>query len=77
MDLAIINGNYALGAGLTPSKDAIALESGENNPYANVLVVRTEDKDKESLKTLAGLLCSQQTKDWIAQKYSGSVISTC
>src|SRR5690606_29023574 len=36
-DASIINGNYALEAGLTPSEDAILLESGENNPYANIL----------------------------------------
>jgi D-methionine transport system substrate-binding protein len=37
---AVINGNYALEAGFKPAKDALALESGENNPYANLLVVK-------------------------------------
>ena len=37
VDIAIINGNYALENGLKPSKDAIYLESGEGNPYANIL----------------------------------------
>ena len=36
--LAVINGNYALEAGLEPARDALALERAEGNPYANVLV---------------------------------------
>ena len=42
VDAAIINGNYALEADLSPSKDAIALEDGKNNPYGNLLVRRTD-----------------------------------
>lgn len=38
VDLAVINGNYALEAGLVPAKDALGLERAEHNPYANVLV---------------------------------------
>jgi D-methionine transport system substrate-binding protein len=34
----VINGNYALEAGLTPAKDALGLESASHNPYANILV---------------------------------------
>ncbi len=36
VDLAVINGNYALEAGLVPAKDALGLESANNNPYANI-----------------------------------------
>ena len=36
--LAVINGNYALEAGLEPARDALALERADGNPYANVLV---------------------------------------
>ena len=34
----MINGNYALEAGLEPARDALGLESAQNNPYANILV---------------------------------------
>jgi len=75
LDLAVINGNYAIQAGLTPSKDALAVESGENNPYANMLVVRTADKDKPALVKLNDLLHSDQVKQFILQQWpDGSVI---
>ncbi|WP_035759809.1 MetQ/NlpA family ABC transporter substrate-binding protein [Granulicoccus phenolivorans] len=77
LDAAVINGNYALQANLTPSKDAIAVEKAEGNPYANVLVVKEADANKPSLKKLGELLCSQATKDFINQKYQGSVIPAC
>lgn len=77
VDAAVINGNYALEAKLSPAKDAIAVEKAQGNPYANLLVVRTADKDKPALKTLAQLLCSKQTQDWIASTYNGAVIPAC
>ncbi|MDO5496019.1 MAG: MetQ/NlpA family ABC transporter substrate-binding protein, partial [bacterium] len=40
VDAAVINGNYALDADLVPSEDAIVLESGEDNPYANIVAWR-------------------------------------
>ena len=39
--VSVINGNYALQGGLTPAKDALALESGENNPYVNIFSCQT------------------------------------
>lgn len=77
LDAAVINSNFALVNGLDPLKDTIATERTESNPYANVLVVRSEDKNEEPLKKLAELLCSTQTQDWIAQKYQGSVVPAC
>ena len=64
-DLAVINGNYALDAGLTPSKDALVLEQAKDSPYANELVVRTADKDNEYLKKLAELMTSPELKTYI------------
>lgn len=77
LDAAVINSNFALVNGLDPIKDAIATERAEDNPYANVLVVRSEDKNEEPLKKLAELLCSTQTQDWITQKYQGAVVPAC
>ena len=74
-DLAVINGNYALDAGLTPSKDALVLEQAKNSPYANELVVRTADKDNEYLKKLAELMTSPELKTYIEQNWTdGSVL---
>ncbi|APH03780.1 MetQ/NlpA family ABC transporter substrate-binding protein [Bacillus weihaiensis] len=73
-DAVIINGNYALAAGLNPAEDAVALEAGEDNPYANIIVVRSEDKDNEEIKTLVEVLKSQEIKEFINTKYPGSVL---
>ena len=72
--ISVINGNYALEGGLTPSKDALALESATNNPYANVLVVKKGHENDEGIKILAKLLTSPEVKKFIEDKYSGSVI---
>ena len=74
-DLAVINGNYALDAGLKPSQDSLVLEQAKNSPYANELVVRTEDKDNEHLKKLAELMNSEQLRTYIEQTWTdGSVL---
>ena len=75
VDVAVINGNFALQADLTPSEDAIALEAGEDNPYANIVAVRAADKDKPELLKLDELLHSQEVKDFIAETWAdGAVI---
>lgn len=73
-DASVINGNYAIDAGLKPATDALALEQAEGNPNANGLVTRTELKDDKRIRDLAELLASQQVKDYIKQTFNGSVI---
>jgi D-methionine transport system substrate-binding protein len=71
----VINGNYALEAGINPAEDSLVLEEGEDSPYANFVVVRTEDKDNEALKKLDELLHSDQTRSFIEDTYTdGSVV---
>ncbi|MEM6049536.1 MetQ/NlpA family ABC transporter substrate-binding protein [Erwinia sp. P7711] len=74
VDAAIINGNYALEAGLTPSKDALGLESAEHNPYANLLVTTPELAKDPRVLQLAKDLTSPQVADFIRKNYNGSVI---
>jgi len=74
VDLAVINGNYALEAGLTPSKDALGLESAEHNPYANILVTTPKLANDPRILRLAKDLQSKQVADFIQQNYRGSVI---
>lgn len=73
VDLAVINTNYALEAGLVPTKDAIVIESGKS-PYANVLAVRESSKNDPALKKLAAALTSPAVKDFILKKYKGAVV---
>jgi len=71
---SVINGNYAIETGLTPAKDALALEKGENNPYANLVVVRTGDENDPRIVKLEKLLHSPEVKKFIEDKYQGSVL---
>ncbi|BCJ69953.1 MetQ/NlpA family ABC transporter substrate-binding protein [Polymorphospora rubra] len=73
--ISIINGNYAISTGLNPATDALALESGENNPYANLVVVRAGDETDERIVKLEKLLHSAQVKQFITDKYQGSVLA--
>ena len=75
-DFAVINGNYALGAGLNP-KDALAVESVESEAgktYSNYLVARPDNKDSESIQKLAKVLNSEAIAKFINDTYSGSVL---
>lgn len=74
VDAAVINGNFALEANLNPAEDAIALESGENNPYANVLAYRTENADDEGITKLNEALHSPEVKQYIEQTWPNKEI---
>lgn len=72
-DLAVINTNYALDAGIDPLKDALFMED-KDNPYANILVARPDNKDSDAIKKLAAALTSDDVKKFIEDKYKGAVI---
>lgn len=73
VDLALINTNYALEAGLNPTKDALVIE-GSDSPYVNILVVREASKNDAALQKLAKALHSAEVKAFIADKYKGAVV---
>jgi D-methionine transport system substrate-binding protein len=73
VDLALINTNYALEAGLNPTKDALVIE-GSDSPYVNILVTTAEKKDNADLQKLAKALHSAEVKQFIADKYKGAVV---
>jgi D-methionine transport system substrate-binding protein len=73
VDLALINTNYALDAGLDPVKDALVIE-GADSPYVNFLVGRPDNRDDPRVKKLAAALTSSEVKAFIAQKYKGAVL---
>lgn len=68
VDLALINGNFILKAGLS-TKDALAVESVENNPYANFLAWREDSKDDVRIKKLDELLHSPEVKAFIEKEW--------
>ncbi|HHT48012.1 MAG TPA: MetQ/NlpA family ABC transporter substrate-binding protein [Firmicutes bacterium] len=73
VDLAVINTNYALPAGLVPTRDALFIEGGES-PYANVLAVRTVDQNKAALQKLAQALNSAEVKAYLLENYAGDIV---
>ncbi|MCP2321705.1 D-methionine transport system substrate-binding protein [Hamadaea flava] len=75
VDLAVINGNYALQANLKPATDALALEKGQGNPYANLLVVKQGHENDARIQELAKVLTSPEIKKFITDKYSGGVLA--
>ena len=70
--LAAINTNYALGAGLNPSADAIALED-KDSPYANIIAVRKGDETKDKFQKLIKVFQSDACKKFIEDKYKGEI----
>lgn len=75
VDYAVINGNYAMDAGLSV-KDALASESKESlaaKTFANVLAVRAGE-NREEIKKLAEAMQSPEVKKFIEEKYKGSVV---
>ncbi|MEE1929108.1 MetQ/NlpA family ABC transporter substrate-binding protein [Streptomyces sp. TRM 70351] len=74
VDAAVINGNYALEAGLAPAEDALVLEEAEGNPYANFLAVKEGNEDDPRVVKLAQLLTSDEVRAYIEKEYGGSVV---
>jgi D-methionine transport system substrate-binding protein len=73
VDLALINTNYALVAGLNPLRDALFIESGDS-PYANLVVTRVDNAQSPAVKKLVSALRSPETKRFIENHYHGAVI---
>ena len=73
LDLAVINSNYALGAGLNPTTDALAIESGDS-PYVNVLVVKEGNEDNPAIQALVEALHSDTIRDFINEEFDGAVV---
>ncbi|MER6409774.1 MetQ/NlpA family ABC transporter substrate-binding protein [Streptomyces humidus] len=75
VDAAVINGNYALEAKLSPARDALVAESAKGNPYANFLAVKKGHEDDPRVVKLARLLTSPEVRKFIADKYEGAVVA--
>ncbi|MFR1832037.1 MAG: MetQ/NlpA family ABC transporter substrate-binding protein [Lachnospiraceae bacterium] len=76
VDLAVINGNYAIEAGLKVS-DALAIEDAESisaTTYGNVLAVREGEEETDKTKALVEVLTSEEIKTFIDETYEGAVV---
>lgn len=76
-DFAVINGNYALQAGLNASTDALAVETSDSEAvqkYVNVVAVREGNENNEGVKALVEVLKSDEIKQFIEDTYQGSVV---
>lgn len=75
VDIAVINGNYALEGGLAPASDALVLESAVDNPAVNVLVWSAASDKAEAIAVLEELLHSDEVRSYIEDTWTdGSVI---
>ncbi len=75
VDLAVINGNYAIAAGLNNTVLVTEDAEGESaQTYANIVAVRKGDENRDDIKTLVEVLKSDEIKKFINEKYSGSVV---
>ncbi|SEM62556.1 D-methionine transport system substrate-binding protein [Mesobacillus persicus] len=72
-DAVVINGNYALEGGINIEEDGIAFEGSDVVP-ANLIVVRSEDKDREEIQALVEVLKSDEIKQFIEEEYAGAVL---
>jgi D-methionine transport system substrate-binding protein len=75
VDLAVINGNYALPAGLSASKDGLFIE-GKLSPYVNVVAVKAGNENKDAIKALVKALQSDKIKKYVEQKYPDGEVVT-
>jgi len=74
VDLALINTNYALDAGLNPRQDALAIED-KNSPYVNFLVGLADKREDVRVKALIAALKSDKVRQSIQDTYHGAVIA--
>ena len=76
VDMAVINGNYAIGAGLKVS-DAVAVEAATGaaaEAYVNVLAVKEGNESSEGIQALVKALQSDAVKTFIEDTYDGAVV---
>ena len=75
VDIALINTNYALAAGLQPTRDALFIE-GADSPYANLVAARPDNVKSPALAKLVAALRTPEAKKFVQEKYRGAVLTT-
>jgi D-methionine transport system substrate-binding protein len=75
VDIALINTNYALAAGLNPTRDALFIE-GADSPYANLVAARPDNVNSPAIQKLVAALRSPAAKQFVKETYHGAVLTT-
>ena len=73
VDLAVINSNYAMGAGFNPVEDSLAIESADS-PYVNILVVKEGNEENPAVLALVEALHSDEVRAFIESEFAGAVV---
>ena len=74
VDAAVINGNYAIPAGLVATRDGLFVE-GADSPYVNVIAVKAGNENNPAVKALVEALKSDEVKAYVAEHYkNGEVV---
>ena len=75
VDAAVINGNYAIPAGLSATKDGLFVE-GKDSPYVNIIAVKDGNQNDPRVKALVKALQSDKIKNYISEKFKdGEVVA--
>ena len=77
VDIAVVNGNYALQAGLKVNKDALATEDADSvgaKTYGNIVAVKKGNEKSAAIKALIKAIKSDTVKKYINDKYDGAVV---
>lgn len=77
VDLAVINGNYAIQAGLNAAKDALVIEAQDSlaaKTFANIIAVKEGNEQSDKTKALVAAILSDEVKAFIENTYDGAVI---
>ena len=75
VDAAVINGNYAIPAGLSAKKDGLFVE-GSSSPYVNVIAVKAGNENKKEIKAVIEAVKSEKVKKFISEKYPNGEVVT-
>ena len=73
VDAAVINGNYAIPAGLSAEKEGLFVE-GADSPYVNIVAVNAGNEDAPEVKALIKALQSDKVKNWIKERYPNNEV---
>ena len=74
VDIAAVNANYAVVAGLSPKTDSLLLEDNKS-PYACVIAVRTKDKSDPVFQKLIKAYQSPEVKAFVEKQYKGAFVA--
>ena len=78
VDMAVINGNYAIQAGLNALTDALAKEEQDSfaaDHYKNIVAVKEGQENSEKILALVDALKSDEVRNFIVEKYKGAVVA--